>query len=77
MKEFKKLEKLGYQGMTLRDLFDQFSSEYNSTSIEAKCAKIENLVSKGINLELLIQEHIAEYLKSSKPYVAKEINYAL
>lgn len=77
MKEFKKLEKIGYSGITLRDLFDQFSSEFSSTNFEKKVAKIENLIAKGINIELLIYEYIEDYKKSSKPYVANDISWAL
>jgi uracil-DNA glycosylase len=77
MKEYKKLEKIGYSGITLRDIFDKFSSEFESTDFETKVAKIENLIAKGINIELLIYEYIENYDKSSKPYVAKEISWAL
>ena len=77
MKEYKKLEKIGYSGITLRDLFDQFSSEFGSTDFEKKVAKIENLIAKGINIEILIYEYLKEYKKSSKPYVAKDISWAL
>ena len=72
-----KLRKLDIQNTTLRDCFDPFSSEYNSSTIEEKIVTLEKVVASGLSLNNITKDYCKYYDSLSKPYVKDDLSLGL